>query len=170
MLGLAIVTVLAVYFIRRSRWGLAMQSIGGSEEAAEHMGVNTTIMKVLTFAISATFMGAVGVITAPRLIYINAETAFNLMNSFIPILVAVFGGMGQFYGPIVGSFVFGFLDRTLRDQLGQYFLLSFGIILVLVILFLPNGIVGLAPVLKQRLGRLRARLRKGGEAEQHANT
>ena len=169
MFGLAVVTVLAVYFIRRSKLGLAMQSIGGNEDAAEHMGVNTTMVKVLTFAISAIFMGAAGVITAPSLIYVNPGIAFSVTYSFIPILGAVFGGMGELYGPLIGAAVFGYLEKTLRAQLLTYFMLGFGIIMVVVILFLPNGIVGLVPILRDKLGGVIRKLRKGGEAEQHAN-
>ena len=166
MLGLAVVTVLAVYFIRHSRLGLAMQSIGGNEEAAEHMGINTTTVKVLTFAISAIFMGAAGAVTAPSLIYSNASIAFSPIYSFIPILGAVFGGMGQLYGPVVGAALFGFLEKWLRAQWPTYFMIGFGIIMVVVILFLPNGLAGLVPKLKSKI----AELRKGGEAEQHTNT
>jgi branched-chain amino acid transport system permease protein len=169
MLGLAVVTVLAVYFIRRSRLGLAMQSIGGNEEAAEHMGVNTTRVKVLSFAISAIFMGAAGAVLAPSLIYSNASIAFSPVYSFIPILGAVFGGMGTLYGPIIGGALFGFLDKTLRAQWPTYFMLGFGIIMVVVILFLPNGIAGLVPMLRDKLGGAIAKSRKGGEAKQHAN-
>jgi branched-chain amino acid transport system permease protein len=170
MLGLAVVTILAVYFIRRSRLGLAMQSIGGNEEAAEHMGVNTTRVKVLTFAISAIFMGAAGVVTAPSLIYVNPGIAFSVTYSFLPILMAVFGGMGQLYGPVIGAVIFGYLDKTLRAQFPTYFMLGFGILLVAVILFLPNGIVGAVPMVRDKLRGVRSKLRKGGEAEQHANT
>jgi branched-chain amino acid transport system permease protein len=170
MLGLAVVTVLAIYFIRRSRLGLAMQSIGGNEEAAEHMGINTNIVKVLTFAISAIFMGAAGVVTAPSLIYVNPSIAFSLTYSFLPILMAVFGGMGQLYGPALGAVVFGYLAKTLRAQLLTYFMIVFGILLVVVIVFLPNGIVGLVPMLQSKLGGVIARLRKGSQGEQHANT
>jgi len=170
MLGLVVVTLLTIYFIRRSRYGLALLSIGGNEEAAAHMGINTTRVKVLGFAISAIFMGAAGAIWAPAMIHVEARIAFNVFNSFMPILMSIFGGMGQFYGPVVGAFVFGYLERTLRVELQQYFMLAFGIILVVVILFLPNGITGLVPTLQGKLGGVLAKLRKGGPAEQHANT
>jgi len=170
MFGLAVATLLAIYFIRRSRYGLALLSIGGNEEAAAHMGVNTTRVKVIFFAVSALFMGAAGVVTAPALLYIDNRIAFSLFYSFMPILMAVFGGMGQFYGPVVGAVIFGYLEKTLRLQLQSYFMLTFGIILVVVILFLPNGIAGLVPMLQGKLRGAIAKLRKGGEAEQHANT
>lgn len=170
MLGLVVITVLAVYLIKRSRYGLAMLSIGGNEEAAEHMGVNTTMVKILTFAISTVFMGVAGVVAAPLMIYVNPSIAFNVTYSFLPILMAVFGGMGQLYGPIVGGFVFGYLDATIRVRFFNYFMITFGIILVVVILFLPNGIAGLVPLVRDKLGRRILRLRNGGEGEQHANT
>jgi len=170
MLVLVVVTVLVIYFIRRSRYGLALLSIGGNEEAAEHMGINTTMTKVLSFAVSSTFMGAAGVVLAPSLIYINTTIAFSLFYSFMPILMAIFGGMAHLSGPIIGAVIFGYLERTLRSELFSYFMLGFGVILVLVILFLPNGIIGLVPTLQSKLGRLMAKLRKGEQGEQHANT
>jgi len=170
MLVLVVVTVLVIYFIRRSRYGLALLSIGGNEEAAEHMGINTTMTKVLSFAVSSTFMGAAGVVLAPSLIYINTTIAFSLFYSFMPILMAIFGGMAHLSGPIIGAVIFGYLERTLRSELFSYFMLGFGVILVVVILFLPNGIIGLVPTLQSKLGRLMAKLRKGEQGEQHANT
>jgi branched-chain amino acid transport system permease protein len=170
MLGLAVVTVLAVYFIGRSRLGLAMRSIGGNEEAAEHMGIDTTRIKVLTFAISAVFMGAAGVVVAPSLSYSNAGIAFSVVYSFVPIVAALVGGMGHFSGPVIGALLYGFLEKMLKIQFLTYFQLGFGIIMVAVILFLPGGIVGLVPLLRDKLGGVIARLRKGDTGEQHANT
>jgi len=164
-LGLVVVTVLIVYFVRRSRYGLALLSIGGNEEAAEHMGVNTTMVKVLFFAISSIFMGVAGVIAAPTLLYVNSNIAFSPFYSFMPILMAIFGGMQHDAGPVIGALILGYLERTLRSQLFTYFMLGFGIIMVVVVLFLPNGIVGLVPMLQDRLRRLR----KGGREERHAN-
>jgi len=170
IVGLTVATVLAAYFIGRSRLGLAMRSIGGNEEAAEHVGIDTTRIKILTFAISAIFMGVAGVIVAPPLSYSNAGIAFSPVYSFIAVVAAVFGGMGHLAGPVIGAFVYGFLEEMLRVEFLIYFQLGFGIIIVLVILFLPSGIVGLVPMLRDKLGEVIAKLRKGGEGEQHANT
>jgi branched-chain amino acid transport system permease protein len=170
MLGLVVVTLLAIYFIRRSRYGLVLLSIGGNEEAAAHMGINTTMMKVILFTLSAVFMGAAGAIWASAIIHVDSRIAFNVFNSFMPILMAIFGGMGHFYGPVAGAAIFGYLDATLKVELAQYFMLIFGIILVMVILFLPNGIAGLVTTLWNKLGGATAKSRKGDQAEQHANT
>jgi branched-chain amino acid transport system permease protein len=170
MVGVAVATVLVTYLIRRSRWGLAMLGIGGNEEAAEHMGVNTTGVKVITFALSAAFMGAAGVVAAPVLIYVNSNIAFSLYYSFLPIFMAILGGTGTAYGPVIGAVILGYLDTTLRAKLFNYFYLGFGTLMVLIILFLPSGITGLVPLLQERLAKLTAGLRKGGQGEQHANT
>jgi branched-chain amino acid transport system permease protein len=170
LLGICVATLLVAYFIRRSRLGLAMQSIGGNEEAAAHMGVNTTKVKIITFAISAIFMGAAGAITAPRLVYVDPGLAFNATYSFIPILMAIFGGMGQLYGPVIGAALFAYTEIKLRQQYPYYYMLTWGTILILIIFFLPTGLVGLIPKLQDRLGGLRSKLGKGGKEEQHANT
>ncbi|MCJ7654578.1 MAG: branched-chain amino acid ABC transporter permease, partial [Dehalococcoidia bacterium] len=90
MFGILVLLMLTVYFIKRSKFGLAMQSIGDNEEAAAHMGVNVTLVKVITFAISAFFIGAAGAIMATRWTYIDPYVAFNPLFSFLPVLMAIF--------------------------------------------------------------------------------
>ena len=170
LLGILVATLVAVYFIRRSRLGLAMRSIGGNEAAAAHVGVNTTMVKVITFAISAFFMGAAGAAMGPRLIYIDPGIAFNPLYSFMPVLMAVFGGMGHMYGWVIGGALFAYLERTLRLQWPGYFMLGFGVILIVIILFLPGGLASLIERGRQRLGGVMPKLWKGGEGEQNADT
>ena len=165
-----VLTLLVAYLIRRSRLGLAMQSIGESEDAAAHMGVNTTMVKVITFAISAFFMGAAGAALAPKWEYIDPSVAFNTFYSFMPVLMAVFGGMRELYGPVIGAAIFAYTERTLRLRFPYYYMLSFGIALILIIIYLPGGLTGLVPTLKDKLGGVIARLRKGGQSERHDNT
>jgi ABC-type branched-subunit amino acid transport system permease subunit len=78
--------------------------------------------------------------------------------------------MQEVYGPVIGALILGYLEKTLRVQLFSYFMLGFGIIMVMVILFLPSGIVGLVPTLRDKLGGAISKLRKGNETGQHANT
>jgi branched-chain amino acid transport system permease protein len=151
MLAIFVATLLVVYFISRSRLGLAMQGIGRNEEAAEHMGVNTTRVKVLTFAISAIFMGATGALVATTWLYVDPTIAFNLNYSFLPLLMAIVGGVGQIYGPVIGGFAFAYLRQVLMSEAPYYFMLIFGAIMVLVILFLPNGLAGLIQNLQTKL-------------------
>ena len=71
MLGIFVILLVTAYLIRRSKYGLALQSIGQNEDAACHAGVNVTALKIITFAISALFMGAAGAALAVRLTYID---------------------------------------------------------------------------------------------------
>jgi branched-chain amino acid transport system permease protein len=158
MLTIFVILLLTAYFIRRSKYGLALQSIGEDEEAAAHTGINVTVLKIITFAISAFFMGAAGAIMATRWTYIDPYIAFNPLFSFMPVLMAILGGMGQFYGPILGAAIFAYLEELLMTRFPYYYMLIFGIILVVAILYLPGGLVGL---IQKR--------RKGDLAEQHAN-
>ena len=159
MLGIFVVLMLTAYFIRRSKFGLALQSIGENEEAAAHSGVNVTMVKVITFGISAFFMGAAGAIIATRWTYVDPYIAFNPLFSFMPILMAIFGGTGQLYGPVIGAVIFAYLQETLQTTFPYYYMLIFGIVLVVVISYLPNGLVGLVQKLWKRVS-----------GEQHANT
>jgi branched-chain amino acid transport system permease protein len=143
MLGIFVATLLTAYFIRRSKLGLALQGIGENEEAAAHSGVNVTLVKVITFAISAIFMGAAGAIMATKWTYIDPYVAFNPLFSFMPLLMAIFGGMGQLYGPVIGAVIFTYLEEVLTTRFPYYYMLIFGIILVAAILYLPKGLVGL---------------------------
>jgi len=159
MLGIFVVLMLTTYFIRRSKYGLALQSIGENEEAAAHIGVNVTLVKIITFAISAIFIGAAGAIMATRWTYVDPYVAFNPLFSFLPVLMALFGGMGSFYGPVIGAAIFAYTEELLLTKFPYYYMLTFGIILIVVILYLPDGLVGLVQ-----------RWRKGGLARQRANT
>jgi branched-chain amino acid transport system permease protein len=158
MFVIMVLTLLTAYLIRRSKYGLALQSIGEYEEAAAHIGINVTLLKVVTFAISAFFMGAAGSIMAMRWTYIDPYIAFNPLFSFTPVLMAIFGGTGQIYGPVLGAAVFAYLEETLITKFPYYYMLLFGIILIVAVLYLPNGLVGLVQ-----------KLRRGNLGGQYAN-
>ena len=153
-----VIVLLTAYFIRRSRFGLALRSIGEQEEAATHIGINTTVVKTITFAISAFFMGATGAIMATKWKYIDPKIAFDPLLSFMPVLMAIFGGTGQLLGPVFGAAVFAYLEEILTTKFPYYYMLLFGSILIVVVLFLPHGMVGLVQ-----------KWRKGGLKRQNAN-
>lgn len=152
LLGIFVVTIIVAYLIKKSKFGLALQSIGENEEAAAHTGVNVTMVKIFTFAVSATFMGAAGVVMATKWTYVDPGVAFNLMISFTPVLMAIFGGMANLYGPVIGAVIFSYIQEVLTTgDLNKYYMLIFGTILVATILFLPRGLVGLIQSLRNRI-------------------
>jgi branched-chain amino acid transport system permease protein len=161
LLGILAVTMIVAYLIRRSKYGLALQSIGENEEAAAHTGINVTMVKILTFAVSAVFMGAAGVVMATKLTYVDPGVAFNPMMSFSPALMAILGGMGSIYGPVIGAVLFTYIQELLMTgDWNKYYMLIFGSILVATILYLPNGLMGLIQNLWKRItGVKRARTR-----------
>jgi branched-chain amino acid transport system permease protein len=151
MLTILVVLLLTAYFIRRSKFGLALRSIGEYEDAAAHTGVNVDALKTIIFAVSAIFIGAAGAIMATRWTYIDPYIAFDFRYSFMSVLMAIFGGMGQFYGPILGAAIFAYLEEILLTRFPYYYMLIFGTILVVTILYLPDGLVGLVQKLRRRI-------------------
>ncbi|MBN2402905.1 MAG: branched-chain amino acid ABC transporter permease [Spirochaetes bacterium] len=134
--------LLVSYYIRHSKYGLALQSIGESEEAAAHSGINVTLVKVITFATSAFFMGAVGAVMAMRWTYVDPPIAFDIRLSFMPLLMAIFGGMGNVLSPVMGATIFAYLEEILTTKFPYYYMLLFGGAMLLVIVFMPRGIEG----------------------------
>jgi branched-chain amino acid transport system permease protein len=159
MLGIFVLLMIAATIIKHSRYGLALMSIGLEEEAAEHCGVNVVMVKVMVFAISAFFMGAAGSVMATKWTYIDSGIAFYMLYSFMPVLMALFGGMGQLFGPVIGSAIFTYLEEVLITRFPEVYMLIFGIILVIAILYLPDGLVGLIQKLWKRFSE-----------RKHANT
>ncbi len=153
MLAVFAVLMLTASFIRRSRFGMALQSIGEYEEAAAHTGVNVTALKITTFAVSALFMGVAGAIMATRWTYIDPKIAFNPLISFMPVLMAIFGGIGQLYGPIIGAAIFTYLEEFLITRFPYHYMLIFGIIMVVAILYMPDGLIGLSQRIWKRISR-----------------
>ncbi|MFC1884609.1 branched-chain amino acid ABC transporter permease [Thermodesulfobacteriota bacterium] len=159
LLGILVLLLVTAYLIKRSRFGLALQSIGQEEDAAAHTGVNVTMLKVTTFAISAFFMGTAGAVMATKWTYIDPFIAFNPFYSFMPVVMAIFGGMGQLYGPIIGAVILTYLEEILITRFAEVYMLIFGSILVIAILYLPNGLIGII-----------GKLWKGKSGTKHADT
>ncbi len=136
----AVATALAV---RASRLGLALRGIGSDEERAQTLGVNARRSKILAFALSAFFAGALGAAMAVRWTYIDPPTVFNPFIGFQTVLIAMVGGAQTILGPIVSAVVFSLLTEFLRLQFPYLFLVILGLLLILLVLYLPGGIASL---------------------------
>jgi branched-chain amino acid transport system permease protein len=154
MFAVFIAVLIVSYGIKRSRFGLALIGIGESEEAAAHSGVNVNRVKAVTFAVSAFFMGATGATMSMRWSYIDPTSAFNIQSSFMPVLMAIFGGTGHLYAPILGATIFSLLEEFLTTKFPYYYMLLFGLIMMGVILFMPRGLEGV-------IEKWRTRAKKG---------
>jgi len=149
MLVIVLLTVLVAYFLKRSRFGLILYSIGESEEAAAHIGINVTRYRIIFFALSCFFMGLAGAVMATKWAYIDPRIAFNPVLNFTPVLMALFGGVGEVYGPILGASLLTVISEVLLSRFPYYYMLLYGAIFIVVISFLPGGLVGLAGKLRK---------------------
>ena len=137
--GLAVATAMA---LPRTRWGVALIAIGADEERAETLGVATIRVKIGVFALSAAFMGAIGGAMAPRWTYIDPQV-FNPLVSFQTVIMALLGGPLTVAGPILGAAFLGLLSEILLVKFRYFYLLSLGLVLIVVVLALPSGLAGL---------------------------
>jgi branched-chain amino acid transport system permease protein len=94
-------------------------------------------------------MGATGAIMATRWSYIDPSIAFNPLFSFMPVLMAIFGGVGNIFGQILGAGVLTLLADVLLTKFPYYYMLLYGMILIAVVLFLPKGLTGLREEVKK---------------------
>ena len=144
VLGIFALTLLVTFLLRHSSAGAALRGIGENEDAARHSGVPVTRVKILAFAGSALFMGATGAVMATRWRYIDPTIAFNPQISFLPVLMAIFGGTYRLGGPLLGAAIFVLLQEYLITEYPFVYMLLFGLTLVVVVLYLPGGLLALA--------------------------
>ncbi len=143
MLGLAVLALATSIVVRRTRLGLAMAGIGADEQRAQTLGVNTRLVKITGFALTAAFAGATGAVMCVRWTYIDPSTVFNPFIGFQTVLIALIGGAATLWGPLLAAIVFSLLAETLRLKLPQIYMMSLGLLLIVSVLFLPGGLASL---------------------------
>lgn len=143
MLALAVAAVATSMVARRTRFGLALAGIGADEQRAMTLGVNTRMIKVLGFSLTAAFAGAAGAAMSVRWTYIDPATVFNPFIGFQTVLIALIGGIATLWGPLIAAVVFSVLAETLRLHAPQAYLMALGLLLILSVLYLPGGLASL---------------------------
>jgi branched-chain amino acid transport system permease protein len=165
-LGLATASVITVMLVIRSKLGYYFVSIREDQDAAESLGINTQFYKMVSLTISAALIGVAGALYMNYMGFIDPHVVFSLPHiSIMAILVGIVGGVGTIYGPAVGAFImvalqelfrtgaFGVIASiakasgfelliTIASVVTKAHVLGFGVLVVLVILFMPNGVVG----------------------------
>jgi branched-chain amino acid transport system permease protein len=143
VLVLAAGTVALSIGVRRTRFGLALMGIGADEQRAQTLGVNTRLIKIAGFAMTAAVAGAVGAAMSVRWTYIDPHTVFNPFIGFQTVLIALIGGAITLWGPLIAAVVFSLLAETLRLKAPQVYMMSLGLLLILSVLYLPGGLASL---------------------------
>ena len=147
-LATALIGWVLTWFLRRSKFGYGLVAIRENEEAAEVMGVNTTVSKVYAYMLSAALAALGGAVTGYRLTNMTteAEALFSTTNNLQMIIICLIGGVGTLWGPWIGAFIlFGITELVRTISSSQEFLawqgVIFAFLVVLVVLFLPRGVM-----------------------------
>ena len=148
MVAAAALAVGVTWLVLRTRFGYGLLAIRENEEAAAVIGVNTTVYKVAAYGLSAALTGLAGGIYAQWNVFINDENVFPLDYNVQMILMALMGGAGTVFGPVLGAIVLEFLVQFLSGALpihvdippvfAQIFL---GVLLAVTVIFVPRGVV-----------------------------
>jgi branched-chain amino acid transport system permease protein len=150
MLGTLAACLLLTYFILRAKFGYSLIAIREDEDAANSIGINCTYAKTMAFAISGLFTGLAGSIYAYQQAFIKPGPVFDVGTTVKLIVMAVFGGMGRLFGPLLGAVSI----EVISEVLSNYFLVAhalfFGTVVILAIVFTPKGIIDM--ITRKKIG------------------
>lgn len=154
LLIIAAAVYLLGLLVNRSRLGFALRIIGNDEMVARHVGINTATSKVILFMTTGFFAALVGAVIAPRYSYIEPNLVFSPELSFLVVIMALLGGSGRLWGPLVGVIPFTLIWEFVSIYFPNQTTLFLGVVFLLIVYALPNGFVGrieqLSAKLKQR--------------------
>ena len=136
--------------------GFALTTLGADETVARQIGINTVALKIGTFVVSCVVMALAGAILAPRFSYMDATVAFNPTISFLTVIMALLGGATSVWGPMLGVIPLVLISDYLSITLPHHFSVVLGLVLLGIVFFIPDGIIGL--------------LRSGPRRRAHAKT
>jgi branched-chain amino acid transport system permease protein len=158
MLCLAVLTLIMNSLVASSKIGFALRCIKQNEDASSMVGINTTLYKVIAFSMSAFFVGGAGAIYASWVFYIEPPDVFHVLLSVKPIVIALLGGAGTVIGPAIGAAIFLIMEEIVWRNFLSVHSAILGVLIVILIFFMPFGILGLFS--KRRRLMLRKRWQK----------
>jgi branched-chain amino acid transport system permease protein len=162
VLGITIGSIILIWYIMKSKVGLAFLAIRENELEARAAGIDPVRYRLLAFAISAYLAGVAGALQIHHIGYLTPEL-YGVENSFWPITYVILGGLGMLAGPVVGTVMLTVIWEGLKATgmtFGRYVII--GIILILTIIFLPRGLVSLP----DKVQELRKRMRRKGSVKE----
>jgi branched-chain amino acid transport system permease protein len=138
-----LLTILLAWFVMNSRLGAGLVAIRNDEGKAASIGINTTLYKITAYALSAIPFGVAGALYGQYLSFVNPIGAFGILTSVILVLAALVGGRGTLWGPVIGGFIIAFANEFATVSAGGVSarVLIMGIVLILVVMFLPAGLL-----------------------------
>jgi branched-chain amino acid transport system permease protein len=136
-------TLLVVIYLRNSRFGLALQAIRENPISASMAGVDVVRARVIAWLLSALIAGLIGAVYAWYISVFYPETVFDLSMSIFAIVFALFGGTATIIGPLGGVAILYGVYNGIGIAAPQYFQLIYGALIMVLVLFLPNGVLSL---------------------------
>jgi len=159
LLAFVVLALAVTAWLRHSRFGAYLQAVRDNEDAARAIGVNPLRVKLGGIALSAAFMSAAGAFYVQVFQYIDPGIAFGSAVSVEALVGAIVGGMGTLWGPVLGAVALhGLADltRNLFGELPGISMVIYGVVLILIVMFLPRGISGSGQSLRGLFGKERA--------------
>lgn len=163
-LAIMLLLIALTVYLNRTKPGYYLRAIKNDQDAARALGVNVLRFKLLALVLSAAFSALIGTFYAQYLLFIDPESTLALRLSVLIALIAILGGVGTVWGPIIGAFVLIPLGEWTRAQFGgtgkAVDLLLYGALIVMIPVFQPTGLMGLGERVRRRLGpRVKERAR-----------
>jgi branched-chain amino acid transport system permease protein len=143
MLTIMVLVATVTVFVDRGKLGFGLRCIQQNEDAADMVGINVTLYKIIALVLSATFCGTVGAVYASWVGYIAPVDSFSILMTIKVPVMCLLGGAGTVFGPIVGASAFLLLDQVIWSNFLDYNLAILGAVIVIVIFFLPGGLLGI---------------------------
>jgi len=141
MIAIMVIVFAVSVFVDRHRLGFGLRCIQQNEDAADMVGIDTTRYKVIAFTLSALFCGTIGAAYASWTGYIDPTDSFSILMSIKVPVMCLLGGAGTLLGPVIGSATFMILEEVLWANFLDYNRAILGTVTVLLILFLPGGLL-----------------------------
>ena len=142
MLVVLVLAFVMTIWVERGRLGFGLRCIQQNEDAADMVGIDVTRYKTAAFTLSSLACGCVGAISASWVSYIAPGDAFSILLTLkVPVMVLL-GGPGTVLGPVIGATSFVIIEQTVWSRFLDYNQAALGIVIVLLIFFLPGGLLG----------------------------
>ena len=145
VLAMVVVALLVTAWLRHSRFGAYLQAVRDNEDAARAVGVDPCRIKLAAIALSAALMGSGGAFYVQVFQYIDPGIAYGPGTSVEALVAAIVGGMGTLWGPVLGALALHLLADLTRNLFGQLpgiNMVIYGVVLVLIMMFMPRGVAG----------------------------
>ncbi len=153
VLALVVAALLVTSWLRHSRFGARLQALRDNEDAARAVGVDVFATKLGAIVLSGAFMGGGGAFYVQVFQYIDPALAFGAHTSVEALVGAIVGGMGTLWGPLLGAALLHLLGEATRNLFGQLpglNLVIYGVVLVLIVMFMPRGVAGIGQDVRER--------------------